>query len=364
MGIKKLNKFLRDKNLVIIHDNIGQFIRNKRQEYNTNGNIVIAIDLLLYLYKYTYAYDSFIIGFWNQLSFLLSHRIIPFYIIDNKYPEEKISIIKARCKKKNNLENRLETIKIQLENVKNELNINDNIINFLNSEKDKLEKRIIKIKKNDIELMKEFLNDLNIPYANADSEADMLCSKLYKEGYIISCLSDDMDMLCFGCNSVIQFSNNTVIEFNLDIILKGLELTKNQFVEMCILFGCDYLKPNFKIDIHDIYKNIKKYGTFTEIIRINIYPNFNDERSKYFIEKFDNIKNLFINYADNNEIKMPSITEELNLSKVLYYLNEYRYNEIIKNEKHNIEKCVNYINNHINNKLLYNNPLFKYKKKQ
>ena len=58
--------------------------------------------------------------------------------------------------------------------------------------------------------------------------------------------------------------------------------------------------------------------------------NFNDERSKYFIEKFDNIKNLFINYADNNEIKMPSITEELNLSKVLYYLNEYRYNEIIK----------------------------------
>ena len=35
-----------------------------------------------------------------------------------------------------------------------------------------------------------------------------------------------MDMLCFSCNSVIQFSNNTVIEFNLDIILKGLELTK------------------------------------------------------------------------------------------------------------------------------------------
>lgn len=362
MGIKKLNKFLYERNLVNIYDNLGSFIKNKKTYYNTNGNIVIAIDLLLYLYKYSHAYDSFIIGFWNQISYLLSHRIIPFYVIDNKYLPEKISVIKSRNKKKENLEFRLDNIKNQLNIMQSGLNIDLNIMKTLEIERDKLEKRIIKINKNDIDLIKEFFNDLGIPYIEAYSEADILCSKLYKNGYIVSCLSDDMDLLCFGCGSVIKFSNNKIIEFNLDVILKGLELSKDQFIEMCLLFGCDYLKPNFKMDINNIYINIKKYGSIDNILTKNIYPNFSDERSKYFADRYNNIKKIYIDCNDDSKIKMPSINNEIDINKVIYYINEYRESTLNYNDKTNLGKCVDYINNHINNKLLYNNLSFRYVK--
>ncbi len=363
MGIKKLNKFLSERNLVNVYDNIGHYIKEKKHEYNTNGNIIVAIDLLLYLYKYSYAYDSFIIGFWNQISYLLSHRIIPLYVIDNKYPTEKSSTIKSRNRKKESLERRLDTIKQQLENVKKELNINEKILEFLNTEKEKLEKRIIKIKKNDIDLIKEFFTDLNIPFVEARSEADMLCAKLYKEGYIVSCLSDDMDLLCFGCSSLIKFSNSKIIEFSLSKILHGLSLTREQFIEMCIMFGCDYLKPNFKLDVDDIYKNMKRYGSVKNILAKNIYPAFYEERSKYFVEKYLDIKELYMNVTEQIEINMPSIDVELPNEKIIQYIIDHKDEKMSQIEMANILKCINYINNHVNNRLLYNSVSFRYFKK-
>ena len=66
-----------------------------------------------------------------------------------------------------------------------------------------------------------------------------------------------MDLLCFGCGSVIKFSNNKIIEFNLDVILKGIRTIKRSIYRNVFTFCCDYLKPNFKMDINNIYINIK-----------------------------------------------------------------------------------------------------------
>ena len=48
---------------------------------------------------------------------------------------------------------------------------------------------------------------LNIPYIRAVNEADTLISKLYKTKHIDACLSEDMDLLVFGCKKLIKFNH-------------------------------------------------------------------------------------------------------------------------------------------------------------
>jgi len=356
MGIKKLNKFIGDKNLIKTYNNIGEYIKAKKRLCNTNNNIVttvnnivIAVDFMLYFYKFSYAYDSFIIGFWNQISFLLTHRITPIYIFDNKYPPEKSDVIMSRNRKKDTLKKRLETIKMELENVNKELHIDTHIIDFLEKEKIKLEKRIITVNQNAIDMAKDFFTQINIPFIQAKSEADIVCASLYKTGLITSCLSDDMDMLCYGCESVIKFQQSKVIEYDLNFILSSLELTYDQFVDMCILFGCDYLKPNFKMDINIIYKNIKTHKSISAILKKDIYPEFNTDKSSYFKEQYNDIEKLF-RQKEVIDIPIPSITVPLVIDKILRLLDDHKENNMSKEERANIIKCISYINNHITNK--------------
>lgn len=362
MGIKKLNKFLIDKNLSITYNSIGEFIKTKKITYKTNGNIVIAIDALLYMYKYSISYDYFIVGIWNQISFLLAHRIIPLYVIDGKYPEEKEQFVNSRNKKKYVLEQRLNNIRNQLSLVKKEEFCENNIVDFLNKEITKLEHRIIKINRNDIDVLKDFLTKINVPFIESKSEADSLCGYLYKNKYIVSCLSEDTDLLCHQCGSVIKFNNNKIIEYNLNFILKNLEVNVDQFIEMCILFGCDYLKPNFKMDTFDIFYNIKKHGSFSNILKNNIYTQFNNKKTHYFLKEFINV---FLLYKNNNKsqnyaITMPSIEKNIDANILVEFIEEFRINKLDNDCKENIYKCVKYINNHINNKFLSNDELFRY----
>ena len=62
MGIKRLNKFLSEHDLIKIHDNINDYIRsNKSSEFrhfNTRNKCYkIGIDLLLYAHKFKYSND-------------------------------------------------------------------------------------------------------------------------------------------------------------------------------------------------------------------------------------------------------------------------------------------------------------------
>src|SRR5690606_6659164 len=213
------------------------------------------------------------IGFWNQIIKLLSRKIIPLYVFDGQPPCEKDAVIQYRQKKRISLETKL-------------YKIYDEANKDNDKEKKRLEKSIIHIKKTDIENVKIFFCKLNIPFIDASGEADALCAKLFKEKYIAACLSDDMDMLALGCGRTIKFVNGKVIEFDLRYILTNLELSHEQFVEMCLLFGCDYIKPSFKINNYESYELIKKYGSIENILNNahHIVINRESEKCKIFIE--------------------------------------------------------------------------------
>ena len=169
--------------------------------------LVIGIDLMLYAHKYEYSCSSIYPGFLNQILNFMSNQIIPIYIIDGTAPIEKADIINSRNLKKEKINEKI----MKLNNKLNENSLDDN-------EKNKILKQISKLNKSNINITSEHINNLitmfdifHIPYIRASGEADNLIATLFKKNKIDACLSEDMDILVFGCKKMIKFSSLRIL---------------------------------------------------------------------------------------------------------------------------------------------------------
>ena len=84
---------------------------------------------------------------------------------------------------------------------------------------------------------------INIKYIEADTEAEIICSQLCKRDKVYACLSDDTDILANGSKIFLtgyNYKKNNLIKYDYTEILKELKLTNIEFVDLCILCGCDY----------------------------------------------------------------------------------------------------------------------------
>ena len=358
MGIRKLNKFLTSKNLIKSYYNINSYV-NKYKTYN--NKIVIAIDFWLYANKFSHSCDGIIIvGFWNQIIKLLSHRIIPIYIIDGAVPIEKKQIIETRNKTKQKNINKINKINdiiteyIDISELSNNI-LNNKIIKKLELKKQKIKKNITKIKKSQLKLVFELFNIFNILYLQANFEADALCAKLFDHNIIIGCLSDDMDMLALGCKSTIKFSEGKILEYNLEYILNNLNITFIQFIDICILFGCDYLKHPLRLDCEEIYDLILKYKSFEGILE-NANHNIlkiDNYKCRGLFERYYTVKDIYLNSKNKEDIPNINIViHPLNIENIIEFLEKNNFYKKYNLQKNNIIHSLKYINNHIKTGLI------------
>lgn len=95
--------------------------------------------------------------------------------------------------------------------------------------------------------------------------------------------SDDMDCLTFGCKVLIKgirTKKDPVFEINLEEVLRGMEFTMEQFVDFCILSGCDYLPTIPKFGPMTAFKYITKYKSIEEVLKVLV-----EENKEYEIKK-------------------------------------------------------------------------------
>lgn len=90
-----------------------------------------------------------------------------------------------------------------------------------------------------------------------------------KSGKVFATATEDMDSLTFGSNILLRhmtFSEARkmpIQEFHLNKVLEGLGLTHDQFIDLCILLGCDYtdsirgIGPKRAIELISTHKNIE-----------------------------------------------------------------------------------------------------------
>lgn len=231
------------------------------------------------------------------------------------------------------------------------------ITNKLTKEVNKADGKSQGISSKKISEIKELLDLLGIPYIhNINYEADIICSHLVSHNIVDYCISNDMDMLTFGCNKVIRnlsFTNDLIDIYYLDNILQDLEVSYSQFIDICILMGCDYTSKMYNIKSKHPLPFIKKYQNIEKII--NNLETINTTLEKKIIYndnfKYPIARNIFNMKIDEKEWKQ--IADEINFlkmedTKLELNNNNNKYNTLFKFCE---EKCDTLNNTLITNKI-------------
>jgi flap endonuclease-1 len=195
---------------------------------------------------------------------MLENGLKPVFVFDGKPPTLKSDELQRRS-------TRREETSTQLEQATEEANQED--IN-------KFSRRMVKVTKEHNEECRKLLQLMGIPVVQASGEAEAQCAALAKAGKVWATGTEDMDALTFGSPVLLRhltFSAARKIpinEFHLDKALEGLGLTMDQFVDLCMLSGCDYLSPIRGIAGGKALQLLKKHGSLEKVLT-------NLDRKKY-----------------------------------------------------------------------------------
>ena len=154
-----------------------------------------------------------------------------------------------------------------------------------------------------------------------------LCNK----GLVNGCLSDDTDIL--PNNGLIFYTgyninNDYLIKYDLKIILQELEIEYEEFIDLCILCGCDYTIKIKNIGYVTALKLIKKYKNIETILE-NIKDIKKHEINEDFINKFNynNARQIFKNQDFNCTLDNENMnkTIDYDLIKTFFYENNIKF---------------------------------------
>lgn len=176
---------------------------------------------------------SHIQGMFNRTIKMMTSGVRPLYVFDGKPPQMKGGELAKRIAKRAKAE-------VDLAEAKEGGDID---------EVDKFSRRLVKVTRQHNEDCKELLRLMGVPYINAPCEAEAQCAELAKKGKVYATATEDMDALTFRTPKLLRrftFSQGkdkqSILEVDFEAVLRGLKLTYDEFVDLCILCGCDYCR--------------------------------------------------------------------------------------------------------------------------
>lgn len=249
---------------------IGDYAPNaiKENEIKNYFGRKIAVDASMCIYQFLIAVrqdgnaltnedgetTSHLMGMFYRTIRLMENGIKPVYVFDGKPPDLKGGELNKRQERRAEAQENLEKA--------TEAGDSENV--------DKFSKRLIKCTQEHNTECKKLLGLMGVPYVDAPCEAEAQCCALVKSGKVYAVGTEDMDALTFGGNVLLRhltFSEARkmpIKEFHLQKVLEGLDFTQEQFIDLCILLGCDYCEtikgigPKRAIDLIKEHKTIER----------------------------------------------------------------------------------------------------------
>ncbi|KAF9283250.1 Elongation of fatty acids protein 2 [Mortierella alpina] len=270
MGIHGLSK--------VIGDNAKEAI--KEDDIKNYFGRKVAIDASMSIYQFMIAVrqqdgqllqnehgetTSHLMGMFYRTLRMVDNGIKPVYVFDGKPPTLKSGELAKRTQKRKEAN----ASKEEAEEVGDTEAI------------DKFNRRLVKVTPEHNAECKKLLKLLGIPYVEAPCEAEAQCAALAKAGKVYAAGSEDMDTLTFGSPILLRhltFSEAKkmpISEISLKRSLEGLGFSMAEFIDLCILLGCDYcdsiknIGPTRAIALIREHKNIE---TILENIDTKRYP--------------------------------------------------------------------------------------------
>lgn len=292
MGIKGLMKFLQDA--------APKAIQEKQSPQAYTGRI-IAIDASMCLYQFMImirenhsgSYNnltneagevtSHIIGMLTRTIRLMENGIKPVYVFDGKPPELKLGELQARREKAAEAKAKLQTA---LESGDQEQVL-------------AATKGTVRVTKEQNEQTKELLKLMGIPVVNAPSEAEATCAALCRDGKVHAAATEDADCLTFGTKTLVrnlmaaESQKKTILEVSLERALEQLNISMDQFIDFCILSGCDYCDTIKGVGPSTAIKLIIEHGSLEKVLETiepeKIPANFRYQAAREFFQECESV---------------------------------------------------------------------------
>mmetsp|Transcript_53491 Transcript_53491/g.130700 ORF Transcript_53491/g.130700 Transcript_53491/m.130700 type:complete len:389 (-) Transcript_53491:11-1177(-) len=289
MGIKSLMK--------LIGDSAPDAIKEVKMESYFGRKV--AVDASMSIYQFLIAMQrpdgsvmltneagettSHLQGLMNRTTKMCECGIKPVYVFDGKAPELKRGTLDDRKEKRQESEAALAAAKESGDQEAVE----------------KYAKRTVRVSPEMTEDAKRLLTLMGMPIISAPTEAEAQCAVMAKAGLVHAVVSEDMDTLTFGApvhiRNLFQPESRKipVNEITLAKVLEGLELTMPEFVDLCILMGCDYcgtikgVGPKTAQTLIQKHKNIAGVVKSLDLTKHPIPDPFNHEEIHQFFEHPD-----------------------------------------------------------------------------
>jgi len=138
----------------------------------------------------------------------------------------------------------------------------------------KCERRSVRVTKEQNQDAMKLLRLMGVPVVEAPGEAEAQCAELCKGGKVYATATEDMDALTFGTPILVRHMTMSkerqkkfnIHEYNLKEALEEMDYTMDQFLELCILMGCDYTESIRGIGPKKAFTYLKKYGSIENFL--------------------------------------------------------------------------------------------------
>tara|TARA_Y100000389_G_scaffold130734_1_gene128135 strand:+ start:3521 stop:4621 length:1101 start_codon:yes stop_codon:yes gene_type:complete len=344
MGIKNLNKFLRDQCP-------GVFTKTHLSQF---GFKKIAIDISLYLHKFkAIAGERWLAAFLNLVSCLRRNNIHCVFVFDGKAPVEKNHEREKRRMEREKLEKSIFELQEAVDVYEKTGVVSEILVKLWKRRRspkrllgsqdpvdmewviEKVKQKsnqLISIFPQDYETAKELFSILEIPCITAPGEAEKMCSKLCIDGKVDAVLSEDTDVIAYGTPiflTKIDTSADTVVVLANSEIREALDFSYEQLLDLCIMCGTDYNTNIFRVGAHKSYKKLQTHGN---IEGIEAHDTVDTS-----ILKYKNVRKLFTEFNDCCDIAIPYCGTP-NHKKLLHFINYHKiwYDNRRSNEENKI----------------------------
>jgi flap endonuclease-1 len=233
-----------------------------------------------------------LVGLFHRTIQFMENGVKPIWVFDGKPPELKSYVLDQRKENKEKAEEEKQVL----------LDAGD-----LDGAK-RMAGRSVRVTPEMMEDAKRLLRMIGTPVIEAPGEAEAQCALLVKMGLAHATASEDMDSLTFGTKILLRGFNSKkepIIHIELDQVLEGFKMTQEQFIDLCILCGCDYTTNIPGVGPVKAFKYIEECGTIEKVIaKIERENDDPKKKKKYTIPEtfyYREARELFLNPSALNE---------------------------------------------------------------
>lgn len=213
-------------------------------------------------------------GVWSVWSSMLEQGIRPVYIFDGAAPSLKASELEKRKGRREEAE----ALAAAAREAGDQAELRKQLA------------RTIRVTPEQNAEVQELLRLLGLPVVQAPGEAEAQCAELAKSGKVWATATEDADALTFGTpvlirnlsfndnNATSKVANavagangvkpkgNPILSIHLQRVLEELDISMDQFIDFCILCGCDYCGTIRGIGAKTAYQLIKQHKSIEGVL--------------------------------------------------------------------------------------------------